>query len=351
MRQPRRALPAQDRQASSRRTSTSPPSRRACASIPTLVGRDELIAAVEAAGYDVRPSGRVDRCRGLRSMKAADVDAQRRERETRVLGLAKRLPRSPPARDDGARAVATADPAARASSTGAARARRRSCSSCWAGASTSRRGARRATASANMSTLVVLGTTAAWLYQRSSPCRAGPGVAAPALQPMTYFDSAAVIIGLVLAGPLARGTRQGATTGAVRRLIGLQPRVARVVRDGMRDRRAARRGPAATSCASGPARSPGRRRIIEGATRGRRVDADRRGHAGRRRAPATRSSAATLNTTRQLRVPRDARRARHGARADRAAGRARRRARRRRSSAWPTRSRAGSCRRCSCSRR
>jgi Cu+-exporting ATPase len=82
-----------------------------------------------------------------------------------------------------------------------------------------------------MSTLVVLGTTAAWFY--STVITLFPGiVGAAGLEPMTYFDSAAVIIGLVLAGRWLEARAKAQTTGAVRRLAALQPHNARVVRDG-----------------------------------------------------------------------------------------------------------------------
>jgi Cu+-exporting ATPase len=82
-----------------------------------------------------------------------------------------------------------------------------------------------------MSTLVVIGTTAAWLY--STAVALWPdAVMAAGLEPMTYYDSAAVIIGLVLAGRWLEQRAKSATAGAVKRLIELQPRTARVVRGG-----------------------------------------------------------------------------------------------------------------------
>jgi len=84
---------------------------------------------------------------------------------------------------------------------------------------------------ANMSTLVVLGTTSAWLY--STVVALAPGlITAAGFEPMTYYDSAAVIIGLVLAGRWLEARAKSATAGAVRRLVALQPRTARVVRAG-----------------------------------------------------------------------------------------------------------------------
>ncbi|MEO6349561.1 MAG: copper-translocating P-type ATPase, partial [Candidatus Limnocylindrales bacterium] len=82
---------------------------------------------------------------------------------------------------------------------------------------------------ANMSTLVVLGTSAAWAY--STVVTLWPGfVVAAGVEPMTYYDSAAVIIGLVLAGRWLEARAKSATAGAVRRLVALQPRTARIVR-------------------------------------------------------------------------------------------------------------------------
>jgi Cu+-exporting ATPase len=82
-----------------------------------------------------------------------------------------------------------------------------------------------------MSTLVVLGTSAAWIY--STVVTVAPSLVTTAsLQPMTYFDSATLIIGLVLAGRWLEARAKAQTAGAVRKLAGLQPRTARVVRDG-----------------------------------------------------------------------------------------------------------------------
>ena len=85
--------------------------------------------------------------------------------------------------------------------------------------------------SANMSTLVVLGTSAAWGY--STLVAFWPHVVIGAgIEPLTYYDSSAVIIGLVLAGRWLEARAKTQTAGAVRRLVGLQARTARIVRDG-----------------------------------------------------------------------------------------------------------------------
>jgi len=82
---------------------------------------------------------------------------------------------------------------------------------------------------ANMDTLIALGTGAAWVYSMAV-------VAAPQLVPMlaqhAYFEAAAVIIALINLGQLLEIRARGKTSQAIKRLIGLQPRTARVVRDG-----------------------------------------------------------------------------------------------------------------------
>jgi Cu+-exporting ATPase len=82
---------------------------------------------------------------------------------------------------------------------------------------------------ANMDTLIALGTGAAWVYSMAV-------VAAPQLVPTlaqhAYFEAAAVIIALINLGQLLEIRARGKTSQAIKRLIGLQPRTARVVRDG-----------------------------------------------------------------------------------------------------------------------
>jgi Cu+-exporting ATPase len=81
----------------------------------------------------------------------------------------------------------------------------------------------------NMDTLVAVGTTAAWGY--SLGVTLVPGVIRGAgLEPATYFDSSAIIVGLILLGRWLEARAKGQTTSAIRHLIGLQPAVANVVR-------------------------------------------------------------------------------------------------------------------------
>ena len=82
-----------------------------------------------------------------------------------------------------------------------------------------------------MDTLVAVGTTAAWAY--SVVVAVWPDLVASAgVEPVTYFDSSAIIIGLVLLGRWLEARAKGRTTGAIHRLVGLSPATALVVRDG-----------------------------------------------------------------------------------------------------------------------
>lgn len=82
--------------------------------------------------------------------------------------------------------------------------------------------------SANMDTLIALGTGTAWIYSMSV-------VIAPALFPEmarhVYFEATAMIIGLINLGLALELKARGRTSEAIKRLIGLQPKTARVVRD------------------------------------------------------------------------------------------------------------------------
>lgn len=90
-------------------------------------------------------------------------------------------------------------------------------------------------ASANMDTLVALGTGAAYLASLAATARpdlvTGIAGAAHGVAPV-YYEAASIIIVLVLLGKYFEARATGRTTAAITRLIGLQPRTARVVRGG-----------------------------------------------------------------------------------------------------------------------
>lgn len=79
----------------------------------------------------------------------------------------------------------------------------------------------------NMDLLIAIGTTAAWAY--SSVVTFFPS-AFPASG--AYFETAGIIITLILLGNLLEHITKGRASEAVRKLLDLQPRMAHVIRDG-----------------------------------------------------------------------------------------------------------------------
>ena len=98
---------------------------------------------------------------------------------------------------------------------------------------------------ADMNTLIAVGTGAAYLYSvaativpdffavhnRSETMAGMQGMNQPAMIPV-YFEATSVIIALILLGRLLESRAKGRTSDAIRRLINLQPKQARVVRAG-----------------------------------------------------------------------------------------------------------------------
>ncbi|SFM57592.1 heavy metal translocating P-type ATPase [Shimia aestuarii] len=81
----------------------------------------------------------------------------------------------------------------------------------------------------DMNSLVALGTSAAYLFSVISTF--APGLL-PTGTANVYYEAAAVIVVLILAGRLMEARAKGQTGAAIRKLIGLQPRQARVERAG-----------------------------------------------------------------------------------------------------------------------
>ncbi|MBA2557811.1 MAG: copper-translocating P-type ATPase, partial [Chloroflexi bacterium] len=193
---------------------------------PALAGRHELVAAIEAAGYQVRNEAASPAASS--ALDEPDEASAARAVELRELGVRAVVavgfglvamaimfwPGGPFAMNDINRLLI--GPATFVQF--------------WAGKRFYDHALRAARhRSANMSTLVALGTTAAWAY--SAFVTLYPEVLMGAGRaPETYFDSAAIIIGLVLAGRWLEARAKGQTAGAVRKLIGLQAKRARVVR-------------------------------------------------------------------------------------------------------------------------
>ncbi|MBI4080227.1 MAG: copper-translocating P-type ATPase [Candidatus Levybacteria bacterium] len=82
---------------------------------------------------------------------------------------------------------------------------------------------------ANMDTLVALGTTVAYIY--SAFVTFFPNVVMNlGIEAMPYFDVAVIVIGLILLGRYFEAKAKMGTSSAIKKLIGLQAKTARVVR-------------------------------------------------------------------------------------------------------------------------
>ncbi|MDE1804196.1 MAG: heavy metal translocating P-type ATPase [Candidatus Micrarchaeota archaeon] len=81
--------------------------------------------------------------------------------------------------------------------------------------------------SANMDTLIAIGTSAAWGYSAAV-------VVFPALFPAggVYFDTSTIIISLILTGTYMQRLAESRATSAISALIALQPKIAHLVSDG-----------------------------------------------------------------------------------------------------------------------
>ena len=260
---------------------------------PGTAGRDELVRAVEAAGYEVRPEAAADRRRGARAPLDAeltedDVERERAQRTTliqAVVSIAAALvfmalmfvPQTRIAMEDLNRLILV--PA--------------TFIQFWAGGRFYRAAWRAARhGSATMDTLVALGTTAAWAY--SVVVTLWPEVVHEAgLHPETYFDSADDHHRPRPARPVARGPGEGPhdrARSAASSASSRRPRGGCATAS--RRTSSSRSSCPATCSASGPAtRCRSTACVVEGVERGRRVDAHRRADPGRRSSPATRSSA------------------------------------------------------------
>ena len=83
----------------------------------------------------------------------------------------------------------------------------------------------------DMNTLIAMGTTAAYIY--SMAVSVFPGFfTSRGFGTGTYFDTSTAIIALILLGRLLEMRARGRTGEAIKKLIGLQAKTARVVRDG-----------------------------------------------------------------------------------------------------------------------
>jgi len=84
---------------------------------------------------------------------------------------------------------------------------------------------------ADMNTLIAVGTSAAYLYSVAAtlfPSLFESG----GLKPEVFFDTSAMIIVLILLGRLLEARAKGQTSEAIKKLIGLRPKTARVKKEG-----------------------------------------------------------------------------------------------------------------------
>ena len=83
----------------------------------------------------------------------------------------------------------------------------------------------------DMNTLVAVGTSAAYLY--SMVAVVSPGLfASVEMELGLYFDTSAMIITLILLGRFLEARARGRTSEAIKKLIGMQPKTALVIRNG-----------------------------------------------------------------------------------------------------------------------
>jgi Cu+-exporting ATPase len=88
---------------------------------------------------------------------------------------------------------------------------------------------------ADMNTLIALGTGAAYLYSVAATIAPGyfmTHASGSHTMPPVYFEAASVIIALILLGKMLEAKATGRTSDAIRRLMNLQARTARIIRDG-----------------------------------------------------------------------------------------------------------------------
>jgi len=84
--------------------------------------------------------------------------------------------------------------------------------------------------SPNMDSLIAIGTSAAFLYSVYSTIQIANGHSMHVES--LYFESAAIIVALVLLGKLLEANSKGKTGEAIKKLMGLAPKTAIVIRDG-----------------------------------------------------------------------------------------------------------------------
>jgi len=197
---------------------------------PTMAGRAEVAAAIEAAGYDVRPESSA--AQGALTLDAADPDVAARAREQRDLGIKAVV--------SVATALAMMVVMLWPGGLGLSMTTLNwlllvpaTVIQFWAGGVFLRNASRPARhRTVSMDTLVALGTLAAWGY--SVVITIAPSLVIEAgIEPVTYYDSAAMIVGLILTGRWLEARAKSRASGAVAALVGLEARTARRIVGGV----------------------------------------------------------------------------------------------------------------------
>jgi len=198
--------------------------------LPEIAGLDELARAIEAAGYEVRQLPKTTDGTQASLVDEADAEAADRAREQRSLGLSAAVALVVAAVTMGLMYVPNVPLTMEQLAwvlIGPA-----TFVQFWAGRRFYRAAWRSAIHfSTGMDTLVVVGTSAAWAY--SVLVTFAPEIFRTAgIEPQTYFDSSTAIVGLVLMGRWLEARAKASTVGAIKELLGLQARSARIVRGG-----------------------------------------------------------------------------------------------------------------------
>ena len=86
---------------------------------------------------------------------------------------------------------------------------------------------------ADMNTLIALGTSAAYLYSVAVTFLPGLFTVGHGMQTHVYYETSVVIITLIILGRLLEARARGRTSAAIRALMGLRPKTARILRNGV----------------------------------------------------------------------------------------------------------------------
>ena len=287
--------------------------------LPEVAGLDELVRAIEAAGYEVRHLPAVADGTRTDLVEEADAEAAERAREERSLGPFRGRRARRGRGDDGPDVPAERAVWPWSSSPGCSSVPPRSSSSGRDGASTGRPGGQRGMA------------PRAWIRSSwSAPARPGDTASSspsrptssdrPASSPRPTSTARPRSSGLILMGRWLEARAKGRTVGAIKALLGLQARSARIVRCGREVDVPLEEVRVGDLVRVRPGeRVPVDGRVTEGRLGGRRIHAHRRAAAGREGA-GRRGDRRDHEPPRHVPLPGDAGRARHGPGPDRGHG-------------------------------